>query len=40
VEFIGEFDLVLSGFWYNTIKVATKAYHKAAYIKYILKNKR
>jgi lipid II:glycine glycyltransferase (peptidoglycan interpeptide bridge formation enzyme) len=40
VEFIGEFDLVISGFWYNTIKLATKAYHKAAYVKYILKNKK
>ena len=39
VEFIGEFDLVLSGFWYNTIKVATKAYHKLAHIRYKMKNK-
>lgn len=40
VEFIGEFDLVLSSFWYNTIKVATKAYQKVNYIRYMRKNKK
>ena len=40
VEFIGEFDLVLNGFWYNTIKAATKAYQKANYVRYMLKNKK
>ena len=40
VEFIGEFDLVISGFWYNTIKLATKAYNKVKVMRYMLKNKK
>lgn len=40
VEFIGEYDLVLSKFWYNTIKAATKAYRHLAYVRYMKKNKK
>ena len=40
VEFIGEFDLVISPFWYNTIKLATKAYNKVKVARYMLKNKK
>lgn len=40
VEFIGEYDLITSHFWYNTIKVATKAYHRMIKIRYMMKNKK
>ncbi len=40
VEFIGEFDLVISPFWYQTIKLATKAYSKVKVARYLLKNKK
>ena len=39
VEFIGEYDLVLSRFWYNLLKVATKGYHTLVTIRYKLKNR-
>ncbi len=38
-EFIGEFDLVLSPFWYNFLKVATRAYRDLASMRYKLKNR-
>ena len=39
-EFMGEFDLVLSKFWYKTLKIATDAYHRLAMIRYMSKNKK
>ena len=39
VEFIGEFDMVISPFWNSTIKLATWAYRRLAEIRYKLKNK-
>ncbi len=38
-EFIGEMDLVLNGFWYQTIKQATKAYQHLAKVRYMRQNK-
>lgn len=39
-EFVGEFDLVISPFWYNFLKVATKGYQTMNSIRYKLKNKK
>ena len=39
-EFLGEFDWVISPFWYNTLKVATKAYRQLNRIRYKLANKK
>ena len=38
-EFVGEFDLVLSKFWYDFLKVATKGYRSLATFRYMLKNR-
>ncbi len=40
VEFIGEFDLVLSPFWNWVVSTATTAYRKLSYIRYMGKNKK
>ena len=39
-EFIGEYDLVISPFWYNFLKVATKAFRKLNRVRYKLTNKK
>lgn len=39
-EFLGEFDLVLSPFWYRTIHAATKAYHAYISARYRLENRK
>ena len=39
-EFIGEFDLVLSKFWYKTLKVATDVYERLSMIRYMKQNKK
>lgn len=38
-EFIGEMDLVLSGFWYRFVKQATKAYQHYQKVRYMRINK-
>ena len=40
VEFIGEYDLVISRFWYEFLKVATKGYQSLNKVRYMLKNKK
>ena len=40
VEFIGEYDLVISKFWYNFLKVATKGYQSLNKVRYKLKNQK
>ena len=40
VEFVGEYDLVLSRFWYEFLKVATKGYQSLNKVRYMLKNKK
>lgn len=39
-EFIGEYDLVISSFWYNFLKVATNAYRSMNRVRYKLTNKK
>lgn len=39
-EFIGEYDWVISPFWYNLLKAATSAYRQLNRIRYKLKNKK
>ena len=39
-EFIGEYDLVLSKFWYKTVNAATKVYRHLSYLRYLAKNKK
>ena len=38
-EFVGEFDMVLSQFWYKFLKIATKGYHFLAETRYKLQNR-
>lgn len=40
VEFMGEYDLVISPFWNTTIKAATKAYRAMNEVRYKLKNRK
>lgn len=40
VEFIGEYDLVISRFWYDFLKLATKGYQGLNKVRYMLKNKK
>lgn len=40
VEFVGEYDLVISRFWYEFLKVATKGYQSLNKVRYMLKNKK
>lgn len=40
VEFIGEYDLVISRFWYDFLKIATRGYQSLNKLRYMRKNRK